>query len=280
VRAGAAAVVVVAAAVAWAGIDAAASRERVSCAASVVRYQAAKHSTFHDTPWILARPATRGVLGFVVSYPPTLRDGRVNRSDGLVLWTKGARIVWAGPSIATTLVGRRLDGSGAFRLRLVRGDDGLVSDLRFASPGCWRLRLGNATAVVRVVSTPSEVGCAATPLADGKAFARPRSSRIYGGWGPWRTRAGGALLYTHGHGLGLNMKVPWWAFGAHGSSLGLAGTRLDADGAFTQEFPEASSPSDVFPSIVDVPAAGCWLFRLRTGRLAGVLVVQAIDARG
>jgi hypothetical protein len=36
----------------------------------------------------------------------------------------------------------------------------------------------------------------------------------------------------------------------------------------------------VFPSTVDVPAAGCWLFRLRTGRQAGVLVVRAVDAPG
>ena len=264
---------------AWAGIDAAATSSAPSCAASVVRYQAAKHSTLHDTPWILARPATRGVLGFVVSYPRLLRDGRVNRSDGLVLWTTGTRIAWAGPSLPSTLVGRRLDGSGLFRLRLVRSRDGLRSDLRFPSPGCWELRLGAATAVARVVSAPSEVGCAATPLVDGKAFARPRSSGIFGGWGPWRTRNGGALLYTHGHGAGLNMKVPWWVRAGWGRSLGLAGTRLDAEGSFTQELPSVSPPG-VFPSIVDVPAAGCWLLRLRTGRLAGVVVVQAIDDRG
>jgi hypothetical protein len=280
VRVAAVAAVVAVTTIAWAGVEAAATPERASCAASVVRYQAAKHPTLHDVPWVLARPATRGILGFVVSYPRMLRDGRVNRSDGLVLWTTGARVVWSGPDLPTTLVGRRVDGRGAFRVRLVRSDDGLVADLRFPAPGCWRLRLGNATAVVRVVSTPSEVGCAATPLVDGKAFARPRSSRIYGGWGPWRTRAGGALLYTHGHGAGLNMKVPWWVFSGHGSSLELVGSRLDAEGAFRPDLPEASSPGDVFPSIVDVPAAGCWLLRLRTARLAGVIVVQAIDDRG
>ena len=274
-----AALLVVAAAGAWAGIDAAATPSRVSCAANLVRYQSAKHPTFHDTPWILARPATRGVLGSVVSYPRMLRDGRVNRSDGLVLWATGARIVWSGPNLSATLTGRRLDGRGGFRLRLVRTDDGLVSDLRFPSPGCWRLRLGDATAVVRVVSTPPEVGCAATPLVNDKAFARPRSSGIYGGWGPWRTRAGGALLYTHGHGAGLNMKVPWWVNARWGPSVTLTGIRLDADGSFTQELPSVSPPG-VFPSTVDIPAAGCWLLRLRTGRLAGVVVVQAIDDRG
>jgi hypothetical protein len=271
--------VVAAVAIAWVGIDAAATPARASCAAHLVRYQTAKHPTLHDVPWILARPATRGVLGFVVTYPEMLRDGRVNRSDGIVLWARGARIVWSGPSVAATLVGRRLDGRGAFRLRLVHSDDGLVSDLRFPSAGCWRLRLGDATAVVRVVSTPSEVGCAATPLVGDTTFARPRSSGIYGGWGPWRTPSGGALLYTHGHGAGLNMKVPWWVKARWGTSLGLTGIRLDREGSFTQELP-AVSPPGVFPSTVDVPAAGCWLLRLRTGRLAGVVVVQAIDDRG
>jgi hypothetical protein len=33
----------------------------------------------------------------------------------------------------------------------------------------------------------------------------------------------------------------------------------------------------LYPSIVDVPAAGCWLLRLRTGRLSGAIVVRAID---
>jgi hypothetical protein len=76
------------------------------------------------------------------------------------------------------------------------------------------------------------------------------------------------------------MKVPWWVRRNWGGSLELVGTRLDAEGSFRQEFPMALSPKGVFPSIVDVPAPGCWLFQLRTGRLAGVLVVRAVDAPG
>jgi hypothetical protein len=41
----------------------------------------------------------------------------------------------------------------------------------------------------------------------------------------------------------------------------------------------ALSPEGVYPSIVDVPAAGCWLLRLRTGSLAGVIVVRAYNGR-
>jgi hypothetical protein len=75
------------------------------------------------------------------------------------------------------------------------------------------------------------------------------------------------------------MKVPWW-IDRGGPSLELAGTRLDARGSFRQEFPEALSPKGVYPSNVDIPAAGCWLLRLRTGRLAGVIVVRAYNGRG
>jgi hypothetical protein len=42
----------------------------------------------------------------------------------------------------------------------------------------------------------------------------------------------------------------------------------------------ALSPHGVYPSIVDIPTAGCWMLRLRTGKLAGVLVVRAMDAHG
>jgi hypothetical protein len=249
-----------------------------SCAAATVRFQPANHPTLHDVPWVMARPAKRGVLGLIVSYPQMLRDRRVNRSDGLTLWKTGARIVWAGASSAKTVVGHRLDARGSFRLRLTPSTDGLVSEPRFPSVGCWRLTVGGgATVAVRVVSRPRMLGCDSTPLKEEGAFARPLSSGIRGGWGPWRTSAGGALIYTHGHGAGLNMKVPWWVNGERGQSLNLSGSRLDAEGSFAQEFPMASSPAGVFPSTVDVPAAGCWLFRLRTGRLAGVLVVRAVD---
>jgi hypothetical protein len=248
------------------------------CPATTVRYQSAKHPTLGDTPWVLAQPASAGVLGFLVSYPESLRDGRVNRPDGLVLWKEGARIVWRASG---TLVARRLNGRGAFRIGLTRTSDGGVSEPRFPLVGCWRLTVRNAagaaSVVARVIPRPTSLGCAATVLESGSAFARPRSSGIRGGW-PWQA-AGPASLYTHGHVGDRNMKVPWWVRRNWGGSLELVGTRLDAVDSFRQEFPMALSPEGVFPSIVDVPAAGCWLFRLRTARLAGVLVVRAIDAR-
>jgi len=273
--ASAAAAVAIAVSVAWAGLDASATPSR-PCAGTTVRYQPAKHPTLGDMPWVLAQPSAPGIFVFVVSYPQMLLDPDVNRSDGLVLWTDGARLVWNRSGI---LVAQRLDGPGSFRVGLNATEDGDVAEPRFPSAGCWRLslRIGSSSVrvIARVVSLPSNLGCAATPLKNGWALPRPRSSGIRGGW-PWQT-TGPASLSTHGHAGDLNMKVLWSVRRKWGRSLELVGTRLDGVGSFRQEFPMALPPEGVFPSIVDVPAAGCWLFRLRTARLAGVLVVRAID---
>jgi hypothetical protein len=76
------------------------------------------------------------------------------------------------------------------------------------------------------------------------------------------------------------MKVLWRTRRGGGSTLSLAGKRLDAEGSFTEELPTPPGMDEVYPSNVDVPAAGCWLLRLNTARLAGVLVVQAVDDHG
>jgi hypothetical protein len=243
----------------------------------MVRYQSVKHPSLGETPWVLARPQRLGVVGFVPTYVSSLRDERVNSSDGLVLWQTGARIVWNRPG---TFVARRLDRRQSFQAAT-----GAEAEPTFPSPGCWRLiwRSGNRTAsvVARVIARPSSPGCGATRLESGSAFARPRVSGIEGGW-PWQS-SGPASLTTHGHDGDRNMKVPWWVDRSWRGSLELTGIRLDADGRFEQQFTIAGGVSgdrSVFPSIVDVPAAGCWLLRLRTGRLAGVLVVRAVDAPG
>ena len=245
------------------------------CAATTVRYTASKFPSRADTPWVLARPASAELLGAVVSYPQALRDPRVNRSDGLVLWRLGSSIQWNHPG---TLRAQRLDGPGAFRTPM-------GSPLGFPSAGCWRLTLWNdsgfgfamGSVIARVVSVPAQLGCGATELEDGWGVARPRSAGIRGGW-PWRA-SGPAQLTTHGHDGDRNMKVPWWIKGGS-STLELSGTRLDGAGTFRQVFEEALSPKGVYPSIVDIPKAGCWLFRLRSGARAGAIVVRAVDAHG
>ena len=252
-----------------------------SCAATTVRYQPAKHPTLGEQPWVLARPQRAAVLGFLTSYRRTLRDGRVNDSDGLVLWQAGERIVWTLSGRPAALVARRLDGAGTVRVRLTKTADGFVSAPRFASPGCWRLTVGGASVVASVVPPPARPRCEATPApAQGLTLVRPRAAGIAGGFA-WRTDDGRLLLYTHGIGPGdIAAKVPWWSKRGHGT-LHLTGIRLDRSGRFAEELPEAGTSQyapgyvAVFPSIVEVPAPGCWLLRLRLGSQAGVLVVGA-----
>ena len=262
------------------------------CAATGIRY----------TPTAIGIPHVDAgrVTGHLFYYTgPTLMDGRVNSSDGLVIYVRGrwalgsTKILWSlGRGAGTTLrvVGERLDGAGRFsqRLRSSGGGD-FPSIVSVPATGCWRLTLRSgrvhATVVLRAVALPERRTCDATPVEGGWAVARPRSSGIRGGWGPWLTARGGALLYTHGRQPGgFNMKVPWWVPRPTGGVLALSGARLDAAGTIAQNLPAAVTHDgpqgqDVFPSIVDLPAAGCWLLRLRAGAHAGVVVVEAVDGR-
>jgi hypothetical protein len=261
------------------------------CVATTVRYT----STAIGTPHVDAGRVT----GHLYYAGPTLMDGRVNGSDGLVIyvrgrWTLGStKILWSvGRGAGTTLriVGKRLDGAGAFSQRLPgSGRGNFPSIVSVPAVGCWRLTLRTgrvrAGVVLRAVELPSARTCDATPIDGGWAVARPRSSRVRGAWGPWLTAQGGALLYTHGQQPGgFNMKVPWWVPRPTGGVLALRGTRLDAAGSLAENLPAAVThdgpqDQDVFPSIVDVPSAGCWLVRLQTGRHAGIVVVRAVDGR-
>jgi hypothetical protein len=224
-----------------------------SCPATVVRYDGAVPSA--------------GVAS-LPSYVSSLWDARVNRRDGLVLWRRGSVVEW---ETQGRVVARRLDRRGWFRTD--------APTFVFPSTGCWRLTVGGSSVVARVVENPRTFRCGITVLETGTAYARPRSSGIRGGW-PWVSIA---QLTTHGHDGDRNMKIPWWVLRDWGPTLELTGTRLDREGLFRQEFLAAyehdgAQDQMVFPSIVDIPAAGCWLLRLRTAKLAGVLVVRAVDA--
>src|SRR2546423_1162912 len=182
---------------------------QTGCAATVVRY---------DT----AVPSVPGAS--LPTYVRSLRDGRVNGSDGLVLWRTGAVIAWDEPG---TVVAHRLDGRGAFR----------AGALRFPSVGCWRLTRGNTSVVALVVATPRKLGCAITVLRNGSAYARPHASGIRGAW-PWLSVA---QLTTHGHDGDRNMKIPWWVHRGGDPTLEPAGERLDGGGSFRQEVQPAYS---------------------------------------
>ncbi len=262
------------------------------CAATAVHYQPTKKPGLSDLPWVRARPGRNFVMGLLVSYLPTLRDASVSRSDGLVVWTRGERIVWTmagGWTAAARMIARRLGGRESFRVPLTSGRRGLVSTLRFPRAGCWRLTLrtgrGVASVVALVVPRPAKLACDATPVeATSMALVRPHGAGIAAGWS-WFTSDHSALIFTRGAApQDMYTKVLWWVRRNWGGRLRLTGIRLDGDGSFRQAFVQAGDPSGyapgyhaAFPSTVYVPSAGCWLFRLRTGRVAGVLVVRAID---
>jgi hypothetical protein len=84
----------------------------------------------------------------------------------------------------------------------------------------------------------------------------------------------GVVLYTHGHTLSGATKVLWVVRRNYGATLTLRGTRLDGSGTFTQRFAHRGGQ---FPSIVDIPEAGCWRLSLHSGKVRATFVVQAVD---
>ena len=98
---------------------------------------------------------------------------------------------------------------------------------------------------------------------------------------PLRQQSGGRLtIYTGGElPGGGSTKILWIVRPLFSSQVIISGRQLDGPGTFEQwERSASSSTGTVFPSIVDVPSAGCWLLTVRNGRLAGRFAVTAIDA--
>jgi hypothetical protein len=84
----------------------------------------------------------------------------------------------------------------------------------------------------------------------------------------------GVVMYTGGGTSAFSTKI-LWAPSHPGSQATISGTRLDAGGSFRQRLARAGG--GVFPSIVTVPAAGCWKLTLRAGKTTGSVVVRAVD---
>ncbi len=93
----------------------------------------------------------------------------------------------------------------------------------------------------------------------------------------WRTSGLGPMhIYTDGGGQsGQSTKILWITPNrGSGRNLTVTGTRTDAPGSFKQIFPGAG----YYPSIVNVPDAGCWKLALKTGRLTGTILLIAEQA--
>jgi hypothetical protein len=96
-----------------------------------------------------------------------------------------------------------------------------------------------------------------------------------------REQSGGRLMIYTGGELpgGGSTKVLWIVRPVSSSQVVISGRQLDGPGTFEQQFRSASATEGtVFPSIVNVPSAGCWLVTVRNGRVAGRFGVVAIDA--
>jgi hypothetical protein len=73
----------------------------------------------------------------------------------------------------------------------------------------------------------------------------------------------------------VSMKILWELRRGSALALRVQGSRLDGVGSFAQQVGAATSRQ--FPSIIDVPAPGCWRLNLKAGRATGrvdVLVVR------
>jgi hypothetical protein len=274
--------------------------ESGSCAATTVRYGVTRIGLPHVD--------VRGLTGHLFYYTgATLMDGRVNRSDGLVIYAGGkngrlaTKILWTLPKGAARVLriaGRRLDGDGSFGERwTAAGGRQFPSIVDVPSAGCWSLTLTTGrirrTVVLEAVDPHEGQSCDASPVYR-RSPAHPRFGEIT--WMPATPRSQGVaavLFVTVFPGQdeavippggqfpgGLATKFLWWS-PRPGGSLAIVGRRLDAAGGFSQREPVAHGITPPvtgasFPSIVDVPAAGCWALTIRTGRSAGLVVFRVV----
>ena len=83
----------------------------------------------------------------------------------------------------------------------------------------------------------------------------------------------GLVLYTRG-GTGNPAMKMLWTTTARAARLTILGRRLDGAGGFAHRL----NGGREVPSIVRIPAAGCWRLSVRAGSARGTFVVRAVDA--
>jgi hypothetical protein len=86
-------------------------------------------------------------------------------------------------------------------------------------------------------------------------------------------RSPGAVIYTHG-GTGTFSTKILWAPAHAGRGARVSATRVGGAGSFTLRLKRAGQ---VYPSVVSIPAAGCWKLTLSNGKSRAAIVVRAVD---
>lgn len=282
------------------------STRTTTCHATRVHFTVGGARGLSNVPWVKVGGAFRAYLFF---YAAELADGRVNQTSGTVIYTgSGAselstKLLWVaqhrGASGSAIVTGSRLDGSGRFSQHLSRaGRRRFPSIIHIPAAGCWKLNIrsgrADASIVVRAIEPPQAFSCDGTPmLRDSPSptggnipwlTATPRSSGITGTiFYPVPSDATGATIYPNKHAPdGATTKILWTVPDQTAArELRVRAQRLDAAAAMPpQHFPSAggSSESALFPSVVDVSSTGCWLLTLRSGKAAGVVVLNSVPS--
>jgi hypothetical protein len=87
-------------------------------------------------------------------------------------------------------------------------------------------------------------------------------------------QSSGAVLYTRGGTRAFSTKILWVADRPRATAI-IRGRQLDGSSRFSQKLSRAGGGG--FPSIIRIPAAGCWKLAIRSGPSHGSIVVRAID---
>lgn len=276
--------------------------ETMACASTLVHYQAPSAAGLSRAPWV---SEGRKANAYLLYYDAVLADGRVNQSDGAVIYAGGSaaslstKVLWVvQPSgVQAVMTGKRLDALGTFTQRLQRVASGrFQTSVRIPTAGCWQLTVQTATtrasAVFEAVDPPSVFSCDATPIRRdspdpiGREIpwlaVTPSSAGITGTiFYRLPADASGAVIYPKKQAPGNGDTKILWKVPAKlaGAPLIVLASRLDAPGTMPpQLFDPASdnSPGVSFPSGINVSSTGCWRLTVRSGRAAGAVVVQSI----
>jgi len=132
--------------------------------------------------------------------------------------------------------------------------------------------------------------CAVTPIRTSSLHQRDLAGLPWIEARPVSSGITGYLFYAYGlhgtaaepriHGTmpdGRSTKILWRIENAKaGRVLNVDGRNLTGGGAMHQLIPRASSPATDYPSILNVPAPGCWQFSLTSGALRGTVRLRVI----